>query len=248
MSKVKTQNSCKIIKNLFVVCCLLFVVSPSLAFDHVMPNPTINGPTGIIRVPSADVIPYKNFNLAVDGGVYFPPGGIQSTNAINYKMNLGTFHGVEMGIVGGTDELTQQMREGVFINMKLSLTTGEEPDPLLLAIGTENLSSKHKTDVYMVATKYLKQGPKVTFGFMADFPDNRFRPLGMAGVEFPLGETFFLATDGMIGESMSQLNAGFKLYFTPLFAINFYGLNVLDNINAKDSKSAFLGVSWANPF
>lgn len=248
MSKFKCNFLNKIVLPSFVICHLIFVITPGLAFDHVLPGPAINGPTGIIRIPSADVIPYKNFNIGVDGGVFFPPGGVQSNNAINYKMNLGTFHGVEMGVVGGTDELTKQLREGVFVNMKLSLTTGDEPDPLLLAIGIENLSSKSKTDVYMVATKYMKQGPKVTFGFMADFPQNRFRPLGMAGIEIPLGETFFIAADGMIGETMSQLNAGAKLYFTPLLSLNLYGLNILDNINAKDSKSAFLGISWANPF
>ncbi len=230
----------------FVVCCLS--ATPVMAFSHVLPSPAYSGPTGVIRIPSADVIPYKNFNIGVDYGVFFLPGVVQSNNTVNYKMNLGTFHGVELGVIGGTDENTQKLREGVFVNMKLSLSTGDGPDPLLLAIGVENLFSHTQTDVYMVATKYMPQGPKLTFGFMADFPNNRFRPMGMIGTEVPLGNTFFVAADGLIGESVSQLNAGAKLYFTPIFSLNLYGLNVLDNANAKDSKSALLGFSWANPF
>jgi hypothetical protein len=226
----------------------LFFISTACAFPASFPAPAIDGPSGIVRIPSADVLPYKNFNIAADFGAAFLPGYTSTESAVYYKMNLGTFHGVEMGIVGGTETASSKIREGVFVNMKLSLSTGEEPDPMLLAIGVENLFSYTKTDVYMVATKYMKQGPKLTFGFMADFPGDKFRPLGMAGIEIPLASTFFLNTDGMLGESFSQLNAGCRLFFTPVFALNFAALNVLDSRNAKDNRSALLGFSWANPF
>ncbi|OGC41632.1 hypothetical protein A2548_04690 [candidate division WOR-1 bacterium RIFOXYD2_FULL_41_8] len=162
-------------------------------------------------------------------------------------MNLGTFHGVELGIVGGTDIGTANLREGVFVNMKLSLSTGEGPNPLMLAIGVENLFSYTETDVYMVATKYMRQGPKLTFGFMADFPGQKFRPLGMAGIEAPIGETLFWGADLMAGESLFQLNLGAKLYVTPLFAVSVTGLNVLDGTQTKDTRTAYIGFSWANP-
>jgi hypothetical protein len=163
-------------------------------------------------------------------------------------MNLGTFHGVELGIVGGTERNSSQLREGVFVNMKLALSTGDEPYPLLLALGVENLFSRTQTDVYMVATKYFKQGPKATFGFQADFPNNKFRPLGLAGIELPLGDTIFLLADLMAGESLFQVNAGARLYFTPIFSLNLSGLNVLDGTQVKDTRSVLLGFSWANPF
>ena len=171
-----------------------------------------------------------------------------SESAVSYKMNLGTFNGVELGIVGGTNRDNGEMREGVFVNAKLSLSSGEDSYPLLLAIGIENLFSFTQTDVYMVATKYFKQGPKVTFGFMADFPENRFRPLGLLGAEFALGETLFIAGDAMMGETLSQVNAGAKFYFTPIFSLNFYALNLLESTEYKDPRSALLGFSWANPF
>jgi hypothetical protein len=155
---------------------------------------------------------------------------------------------VELGIVGGTEQNSNELREGVFVNMKLSLTTGEEPDPMLLAIGVENLFSKTQTDVYMVATKYFKQGPKLTFGFLADFPGSKFRPQGLLGAEFPLADTLILTSDLQAGETLFQVNAGARFYFTPIFSVNFSALNVLDGGQANDSRTALLGFSWANPF
>lgn len=236
----------------FGICLVLvswfLVIAPAGAYPQVFPAPAINGPSGIVRVPSADVIPYKNFNIASDFGSASLSGLSTNEAAVYYKMNLGSFHGVELGIVGGTENDSGKLREGVFVNMKLSLSTGEEPYPMLLAIGVENLFSYTQTDVYMVATKYLKQGPRLTFGFMADFPDQKFRPLGMAGVEAPLGDTFFLTSDLLAGETLFQVNAGARIYFSPIFALNVSGLNIFDNAIAKDSRSALIGFSWANPF
>jgi hypothetical protein len=218
------------------------------AYPAVLPATAVNGPTGLVRIPSADVLPYKNFNVGMDYGARWTTNSVSTEGVICYKMNLGSFHGVELGVVGGTEQTSGQLREGVYVNMKLSLSSGEEQYPMLLAIGVENLFSRTLTDVYMVATKYFKQGPKATFGFSADFPNNKFRPLGMAGVEFPLADTLFLLADGMIGESLSQLNAGARFYFTPIFAVSLSGLNVLDGKQAKDARTALIGFTWANPF
>ena len=237
-----------VIGTLFIICHLSFVISAAAAYPQVFPAPAINGPSGVVRIPSADVIPYKNFNIGADFGATFLPEFSSTESTVYYKMNLGTFHGVELGVVGGTEKDSDKIREGVFINMKLSLSTGEEPYPLLLAIGVENLFSYTETDVYMVATKYLKQGPRLTFGFMADFPEKKFRPLGMAGVEIPIANTFFLGCDLLAGETLLQVDAGARFFFTPIFSLNIAGLNILDNSEAKDSRAALVGFSWANPF
>jgi len=227
---------------------ILFAINASaFAYPQVFPGPSLNGPTGIVRVPSAHVVPYKNFNVGIDYGTTITDFST-SEGTIRYKMNLGTFHGVEIGIVGGTKENSQQLREGVFVNMKLALSTGEDPYPLLLAMGVENLFSYDQTDVYMVATKYLKQGPKLTFGFLADFLQNKFRPLGAAGIELPLGDTFIITSDLLAGETLFQANAGAQLYFTPIFSVNLYALNILNGSNVKDNRAALIGFSWANPF
>jgi len=241
----------KIRSKLLVICCLFFVLSaPAFAYPQVFPSPAVNGPTGVVRIPSADVIPYKNFNLGADYGTDMMTNGSsnQQQPTLFYKMNLGTFHGVELGVVGGTENQSGTIREGVFVNMKLSLSTGEDPDPMLLAIGVENLFSYTQTDVYMVATKYFRQGPRLTFGFMADFPNNRFRPLGMGGIEVPLGDTFFLLGDLLAGETMMQVDGGARIYFSPIFSMNILGLNLFDSPEAKDTRSGLVGFSWANPF
>lgn len=237
------------LRNYFVIVISSLIISPALAYPRVFPAPALNGPTGLIRIPSADCIPYKNFNIGADYGTTIVSGGAASTEGIvSYKMNLGTFHGVELGIVGGSERGANKLREGVFVNMKLSLSTGDDPYPLLLALGVENLFSYTQTDVYMVATKYLQQGPKLTFGFQADFPNQKFRPLGIAGVELAASDNFFLAADLMAGETLFQMNAGARLYFSPIFSLNFSVLNLLDGGQAKDSRSALVGFSWANPF
>ncbi|KPJ67060.1 hypothetical protein AMJ44_07480 [candidate division WOR-1 bacterium DG_54_3] len=247
----ESQASFWILKFGLWVCFGFWILSFGFqvwAYPHIFPAPAVNGPSGVVRIPSADVIPYKNFNIGADFGATFLPEFSSTESTVYYKMNLGTFHGVELGVVGGTEKDSGKIREGVFINMKLSLSTGEEPYPLLLAIGVENLFSYTQTDVYMVATKYLKQGPRLTFGFMADFPEDKFRPLGMAGIEIPLAETLFLASDLLAGETLFQVDAGARLYFTPIFSLNFSALNLFDNTDAKDSRAALVGFSWANPF
>ncbi len=238
----------KILHLTLVIGNLSLLALPVVAYPAVFPTPGLNGPTGVVRIPSADIIPYKNFNLAADYGMILPSGGGTQEASVYYKMNLGTFHGVEVGIIGGTLNNSSEFRDGVYVNLKLSLSTGEEPYPMLLAIGTENLFSKTQTDVYMVATKYLKQGPKLTFGFLADFPNSKFRPLGMLGVEAPLADTFFLTSDLMAGETLFQLNVGARIYFSPIFSLNFSALNILDGGVTKDPRTALLGFSWANPF
>ena len=92
-----------------ILACLAF--SPAFA-DQVFPAPALSGPTGLVRIPSADIIPYKNFNVGLDyGSVMSSNGQVSSEGVVNYVMNLGAFHGLELGIVGGTDKATNKLRE-----------------------------------------------------------------------------------------------------------------------------------------
>lgn len=235
------------VRFLFVTCFLFLTSNLALSEPKVFPSPSVSGPTGLVRIPTADIVPYKNFNLGANFGTKITTAAASVTSA-TYSMNLGAFNGLELGVVGGTEPNSNALREGVFVNAKLSLSSGDEPNPMLLAIGVENLFSKIQTDVYMVATKYFKQGYKLTFGFMGDFPDGRFRPLGMLGADTSLGNNLFLAGDLLLGETLSQVNAGIKYYFNPIFSLNAYGLNVLSSAISKDNRSLLLGFSWANPF
>ncbi len=233
------------LKNIFVLALFCFILISS-AFAYSFPVPSVNGASGLVRIPDATVIPYKNWNIGIDYGSTI--NGNNSVPAMLYKANLGTFHNFELGFVGGYDNTGLVVREGVFINMKYSPAIGDGSDPLLLAIGVENLASHTQAGVYMVATKPLKQGPKLTFGFMADFPAGKFRPLGMAGLDLPIGSSLSILTDMFAGETIFQVNAGVRYFIIPSFAIDGRAINVLKGAQTKDSQQYLVGFSWANPF
>jgi len=231
---------------LFLLCSLLLSLSNAKAG---VPFPCLSGTSGLTRIPDAYVLPYKNWNMSFDYGTLY--SGTTQQQTFNYKANIGAFHNFELGIVGGLDSSTQQMRDGLYLNMKYSPNLGDGTDPLFLAIGAENLASKTQTDLYMVATKPFKQGPSLTFGFMADFPNGKFRPLGMAGIEVPLSPVHILA-DMLAGESVFQLNGGLRFFVTQDFVVEGRAINVLGDTNtgttAKDPKEYLLSLSWLNPF
>jgi len=246
----------KIIICLIVVFLLLPLANKAEAQFDLFPSPAITGSTGLLRMPSADVLPYKNFNIGVDYGV----DSRTSDPILYYKMNLGTFQGLEMGIIGGTKEnlsngesqSESKIKEGVFINLKYSLSTDNSSTPLLLAIGVENLSSYNDTDIYMVATRYLKEGPKIHFGFMGVFPGDKFTPLGMLGLDFPIGDSGILILGEIFaGETIFQFDVGTRIYFSPTLTANIIGLNVFqneDNPTGINNKCICAGFSWINPF
>ncbi|MFH1710413.1 MAG: hypothetical protein ABH860_05000 [bacterium] len=242
------------LKKIFTFAICAFVLSAQ-AFAFVpQPTPNIIGSTGVIRVPSADVIPYKNINFGLDFG-----SDISNNKfSLFYKFALGTFQGMELGCVG-MDDRNGAMQEGVFINMKYSLATDTSPNPLFLAIGVENLSSFTRCDVYMVATKYFPNGARLHFGFLGDFPgwtDSRFRPLGAFGYDTPFfSEKLYFLMDMLAGESLYELNLGFRSYISDSFSMNFSAMNILADDNRKpdekardkDPKAILIGFSWLNP-
>jgi hypothetical protein len=213
----------------------------------VFPSSSVNGSTGVVRMPSADVLPYKNFNVGFNYGTNVVT---KKTNFM-YNMNLGTFQGMELGLTGGTISDESKLREGVFINLKYGLATGTYDNPLYLAIGVENLASYTQADVYMVATRYFKDGPKIHFGFMGDFPGEKFRPLGMLGTEILFGERVLVMADMLAGETIFELNLGLRYYLSSTLVVSLTGLNVTyDEANpkeSKDPKSVLFGFTWTNP-
>lgn len=230
-----------------------FIASPVFAFVP-QPTPNVIGNTGVVRIPSADVIPYKNVDFGLDTGSNYS----EDKFSLYYHFNLGIFQGMELGCVG-MDNRMGALQEGVFINMKYSLATDTSPYPLLLAIGVENLASFNRCDVYMMATKYFQNGSRLHFGFLGDFPgltDSRFRPLGALGFDAPFfADNFYFLTDMLAGESLYELNLGFRWYISDTVALNLSGLNILadnnrnpeDKAKDKDPKSVLIGFSWINP-
>src|SRR3989339_391714 len=235
--------------SLFVLTLLIWLFGNG-AFAY-FPSPALSGASGLTRIPDATVIPYKNWNIAADYGTKTDSAGVSKTT-FSYKSSLGAFYNMELGFIGQLDETTQQLKDGVYINLKYSPSLGDGTDPLLLAIGIENLASKTQTALYMVATKPLKQGPFLSFGFMADFVSSKFRPMGMAGIDFPIGSISILS-DLFLGESVFQVNGGVRFRILPTFVIEGRAINILSDespssLRAKDSRQVLFGINWINPF
>jgi hypothetical protein len=234
-------------KYLSFASIVLIVSSQIFAFVP-QPTPSMMGTTGLIMMPSADVIPYKNVSLGLDLG----SNNITDKFTVLYKMNLGTFQGMELGAVG-SDDGQGNIKDGVYINLKYSLATDTSPYPMLFAIGCENLTAANKSDVYMIATKYTPNGYRLHFGFLGDFPGNRFRPLGALGFDAPLAiERTYLLTEIFAGEHVFQWDLGLRYYVSESIALNLSGVNVTADKNTppdnyKDPKMILIGISWINP-
>jgi len=241
-------------KKIFAFAVVILILNTKIFALVPQPTPSVIGSTGLVRLPSADVIPYKNIDLGMDIG-----SNISNDKfSLLYKFSLGIFQGMELGCVG-MDNRAGAMQEGVFINMKYSLATDTSSNPLLLAIGVENLASFNRCDVFMIATKYFPNSSRLHFGFLGDFPgltNSRFRPLGALGFDTPFfSEKLYFLTDMLAGESLYELNLGFRWYVSDSIAVNLSGLNVLaddnrkpeDKANDKDPKTVLIGFSWLNP-
>ena len=194
--------------------------------------PTIQGPSGLITVPTAESLKYKEFNFAIDSIL----NEDDKSQSLYYKVNLGTFQNWELGFVGG-----KTPTEGVFINAKYYLLSDNSRFPLSIAIGLQNLASKSLTDVYMVVSKRFKGGFIGHFGFNANFANKDVDPSIMGGLEYLLNEYISIIGD-IDGKRQTYVaNAGIALYLTESFVIR--GA-VLDVGNNNDTRDISVGLSY----
>ena len=206
----------------FWVLALLLITGVSYA------APTINGPTGLISVPTAESLKYKEFNIAVDK--LFGAAGKDGLDEWSYKLNLGTFQNWEIGVVGGTVPT-----EGMYLNIKYYLLSDASELPLSIAIGVENLSSTDKTDVYMVASKKLREDLGLHLGFKAIFQDSNVKPIIMGGVNFMVNEQLEILGD-INGDGENYMgNVGAAYYINPSFSVRTYLIDVLDAVGTQFS-------------
>ncbi|MFA5097304.1 MAG: hypothetical protein WC490_01595 [Candidatus Margulisiibacteriota bacterium] len=244
-------------KQVFVAVCACLILTGSSSFAS--QTTSLTGSTGLIRMPSGDVLKAKDWDLGIDyifdnSSATAITSGTDLRGSWSYKANfgadMGPNNGLELGFVGRTEKVTNRFKEGVFINIKYGMASSNDRDALHMAIGVENLTSSLESDVYMVATKYFNSGLGLHFGAMFDFPDyNRFRPLGMLGITSPVGAKNLIAmAEAFAGESVFQLNAGLRYDLARSFSINVRGLNVTNSPNAKETQSFSAGICLTSPF
>jgi hypothetical protein len=200
----------------FVVMMLLFLV---LLSTSVFARPSVTGPTGLVTMPTAEALKYKEFNVGYD----YLFGKTSSQNAWFYKSNVGTFKNWELGVVGGSTP-----QEGMFLNAKYFLMSDETRYPVMVAIGLENISSSDLTDMYMVASKRFQGGFSAHFGFKAIFADS-IDPSIMAGLDYVLNDKLTLLGDISGSEKHYTLNAGVDFALTNDFQIRGTFLDITSN-------------------
>ncbi|MCP4050324.1 MAG: YjbH domain-containing protein [bacterium] len=213
----------------FVIVILVVIF---LLAQSINAAPTIFGPTGLIAIPTAESVKYKELSMAVD---FIFAEALQQD--WYYKMNLGTFEGCELGLTGG-----RYPEEGVFLNLKYYLMSDQARYPLSFAIGLENLTSLDNTSVYLVASKRFKGGLSAHLGFRSIFTTAELDPSIMGGIEYMLSNQLSILADFNGERKVYILNAGLHYYVTNDFSVR---AAILDISNNRNSLFYTIGTSYS---
>ena len=202
-------------------------------------SPTVYGPTGLIEMPSAESIAYKQVNFAFDYSIASVEGDEedQSEPQFFYKFNLGSFENWELGILGGSF-----LDEGVFVNAKYFLMSNQEENPLSIATGVERLGSKEDVSAYLVTSKRFNGGLHGHFGFKAFFQQSLYAA-AMIGFEYFSDEKIAFLFD-VTGERNENyvLNAGTKIFIDNDVSLRIYLIDLTKSRAAEETLYTF-GIS-----
>jgi hypothetical protein len=201
--------------------------------------PTLDGATGLIIMPTAESLKYKEFNLASDWMTRLVSGN--NSVVWKYKANIGAFSGLELGFVGQND------REGVFINMKYYLISDNTKYPLKMAIGLDNLTSYSQTDAYMVASKRFNALWAGHFGFKVDLANGQANASLMLGSDYVLSENLSWLAD-LNGEGSKYLiNTGLRYSFHPNAMLSLSAVNICGEKTTDYPGTMFtFGLTWTD--
>ena len=211
-------------KKCILVLCLLLIAL------KIQASPTFYGPTGLIEVPSAMALKYKEINFAYD----YVTDNNDKTNNFRYKMSMGTFQNWEIGVVGG-----KVPTEGMYLNAKYHLLTEDSRTPLSMAVGVQNLGSKSLTDLYMIVSWKPKPGFTVHGGFKERFTESSAQAAAMGGVEYFLNSNASALSDIVINnDGTTVLNAGLSYFVTNDIA---FRIAIMDLTNGNKTGTVVLG-------
>ena len=204
--------------------------------------PTISGPSGLITMPSAEILHYKEYNIAYDY-LY----NLDSNDSKNYyKMNVGGLENTEFGFVGGSEP-----DEGVFLNFKWSLSSNSGRFPLLMAVGFEKLTSEKKSDFYIVTSKKIRADLGFHGGFKAVFNTEIDVSL-MAGFDYAYTNNLIILTDITSKQNNKYyINSGVLFRLFQMKTIdNLYFKSSLTNILRNTDEDSYLniGICYSNLF
>lgn len=209
-----------------------------IAFSSVLlAKQSIDGLSGLIQMPTAEVIKFQEFEIDADYDLNVDSNNSLYTN-YQYKINIGTFENLEMGIVRG-----KIPAEGVYFNAKYLLLTEQNRYPLAVALGTKNIGSKTNSQAFLVLSKPFPQNIHMHLGFRAVFED-KLRSAVMLGGEYIFNDFISAQAEILENSSNYSLNAGIYLKPFSNFHVRVSGLDLnkedLSRLNLGGGFSFFL--------
>lgn len=196
-------------------------------------EPSLMGVNGLINMPTAYSIDSKQ----VDVGLNLISTGVSGNANWKYYSNMGIFEGVELGFLGNN------LTEGVFINLKFFMISDKtSPSPLRIAGGFTNLSSRSKTDLYLVLSKTFSRQVAGHFGFTSNVMSSGIKANVMFGLEMGLSPELVLVSDLVGADSSWDLAAGIRYRLSREFQVNAF-VDDMGN-NTANKASLVIGIMW----
>ena len=212
---------------------ILISIFTTISFLKTHATPSISGATGLISIPTAESLKYKEFNIAFD---HLWGLANSEQDKYFYKLNLGSFQNWEVGVVGGTTP-----DEGMFLKLKYYLISDDSELPLSIALGSQNISSKSETDIYMIASKKLRSDLGIHFGFKAIFNESKIKPSIMSGINFIINEQIEFLGDINGNGNTYYGNFGIIYHINDYFGARAYIIDITDQIGSQLS----LGITYS---
>ena len=212
---------------------LILLVISNITLLHALPS--LGGSTGLIKMPTAEILTYKEYNAAYDYQVNLDES---DDSLFYYKFNVGALENAELGFVGGSSP-----EEGVFLNFKWNLSSNSGRFPLKMALGFENITAKSESDFYIVASKRLSTDLGIHGGFKALFNTN-IDVSFMTGIDYSYSEKLLFMSDLTSQEnSLYYINAGvvYQLYVSDDLQ-NVYVRISLENLLRNTGEDSYLNV------
>lgn len=184
----------------FAVSALLFAAVPAYA------APSINGSTGLINTPTADVLREGRFSL----GYYHVDEG----NAGSFT--LGLSNKLEVGVAGFRYDRDSHKDNQTYFNIKYSLLSDTVLTPGL-AIGIEDIGDEDKRTFYAAASKALPFGFRIHAGVGDGRYDGVFAALEktISPTGIVTGNNVFPATTLIAEWDGDKMNYGARMAIVP---------------------------------
>ncbi len=215
--------------------CFIFFVF-LISCSHIYSLPNLTGTTGLISMPTAEILDYKQYNSAIDYQL-----NLENNNKSKYfyKINIGALENTELGLVGGSEP-----DEGVFLNFKWSLSSNSARFPLKMAVGFDNITARKKTNFYIVTSKKIRSDLGIHAGFKALF-NNKISASLITGIDYSHTENIiFMADLSSKNDNYYLINSGVLFKPTIQGIENLYIRGSIENFLRNAHEDSYLNIGF----